>query len=500
MTALAVAKQRTIDVEVELPPQYPPHSMEAEASVLSASILDISAILKIVDFLRPEHFFSEAHRCIFEACVGLHEEGKPIDVALVCVWLQARQRLSRIGGQPYIGEILDACPVVANVREHAIAVYDCWRVRQVILACQRVIAIGYTDYGNAQSYCDKASSAVVRVAQSTVLGRPETVRESLIRIARRLADGSDAIAKGIPERQERVRGIPTGIHSYDRLTCGLHSGQKTTVTAHPGIGKTAFAMQIAFTVAEGGIGVHVSSTEMSRDELLEREICRRASIPFERLQRGQLRAEEWSRFTVASSRIADLPIIIDDTGDIDIDQIRANLRSIAETMPRTHGAPLGLSVLDYIQNLRPAAEVEFKKEHEQVKFSTRRYQQTLKDLGIPGLELAQRKPEGIDPKTKLRPKPAKNCVADSSWIEKSSHVCIGLQRAPLLNESGVIVGEDEHRIEGHVFKQRGGRERVILMRFDGDYARFSDPNEPSPTPSRQYIDEEPENYFPCEGP
>jgi replicative DNA helicase len=489
MSALAVA--RTIDVvTTEHPAEglQPPHSLEAEASVLSAVILDPSAILKIGDFLRPEHMYSEAHRWIYAGCLALHEAATPIDVRLVGDWLKDRGRLAQIGGAGYLTEILDACPVVANVRHHALVVYEKWRARQIILAAEKIRAVGYTDYGDTQTYCDRAVQAVARVAQSTVLGRPETNRETLIRIARRLAEGSEAVAKGLDERKDRVRGIPTGIYSYDRLTAGLHSGQKTTITAHPGIGKTAFAMQIAWTVAEGGLGVVVFSTEMSREELLEREVCRRSSIPFERLQRGQLRPEEWSRFTATSSQISELPVVIDDTTDIDIDQIRASLRSYAETMPRTHAVPLGLCVLDYIQNLRPAVEVEFKKEHEQVKFSTRRFSQTLKDLSIPGIELAQRKPEGIDPKTKLRPKPVKGCIADSSWIEKSSHVCVGLQRRPLHNDSGLIIGEDERYVDAHVFKQRGGRERPLELRFEGDYARFSDPNEPGQSPARQYVD------------
>ncbi len=467
--------------------------MEAEAAVISAVILDPSAMAKVADFLEPEHMFSEAHRWIYAACVALRRASSPIDTTLVHTWLCDQGRLAQVGGAGYITEILDASPAVSNVREHAIVVYDKWRVRQVIRACQKIVAVGYDHYGAAQHYCDRAAKALVSVAQQTVLGRPESNLDALKRIAKRLTERSEAMTDAAPGSQGPVRGIPTGIHAYDRLTFGLHSGQKTTITAHPGIGKTAFAMQIAWTVAESGIGVVVFSTEMSRDELLEREICRRASIAFDRLQAANLNASDWSRYAVASSAIAELPVVIEDSASIHIGQVCASTRAIAETMRITHGVPLGLLVLDYAQNLEPAPEVEHKKEHEQVKHSTRELGALLKSLGIPGIELAQRKPADIDPKTKVRPKPAKGCVADSSWIEKSSHVVGCLQRQPLHNASGVVIGEDERNVTLYLIKQRGGLERPIDLRFEGEYARFSDPNAPSPTPARQYIDTEPDN-------
>ncbi len=493
MGALALAPK--IEIEVVPETDLPPHSLEAEASVLSAVILDPTGMMKIIDFLKPEHMFSEAHRRIFEACLAIHLDGKPIDAMLVGDWLRDRKRLAQIGGAGYITEILDACPVVQNVRHHAMLVYEKWRIRQVIRAAQKIEAVGYADYGDPQAFLDRAARALTEIAQQTVLGRPESNRDALVRMAKALAAGSDGVQAGGAEQPRRARGIPTGIHGYDRLTCGLHAGQKTTVTAHPGIGKTAFAMQIGFNVAEGGIGVVVFSTEMSRDELLNREICRRAAIPHDRLQAGRLTPDEWSRYTKAASEIAALPLEIDDTGytgSIHIGQVCAATRALNDTMRVLHGAPLGLVIIDYIQNLEPAPEVESSKEHEQVKRSTKTFSKLLKSLGIPGIELAQRKPEPIDPKTKTRPTPTKGCVSDSAEIEKSSYVVVCLQRAPLYNAHGGVIGEDENSIVAHVVKHRGGKERPIELRYDGEYLRFSDPNEPGQTISRQYLDRTPE--------
>jgi replicative DNA helicase len=496
----ALATQRTVDVEIPTANagRLPPHSLEAEASVLSAVMLDPTAIAKIDDFLRPEHMYSQAHRYIFAACVSLKAEGSKIDVLMVQDWLKDRGRLAQIGGAGYLTEILDACPVVTNVRQHALIVFEKWRVRQVILTCQRIAAVGYGDYGPPQAFCEGAAKAMIKVAKQTVIGRPPTNLSVLSDIARRLSEKSTAFAAGTIEHGRRVSGIETGIHSYDKLTHGLHSGQKTTIVAHPGVGKTALVMQIGWNVSETGVGVLAFSTEMTQKELLEREICRRAQIPFDRLQSATLSAAEWSRLAAASSEIAKLPMVIDPSNEIDIDQICATATAHAETMLTEYGVPLGLIIVDFIQNLKPAREVEHKDERHQVTYSTVRLKRLLSDLKIPGIELAQRKQADVDPKTKLRPTPAKGCAADSSWIEKMSYVVVCIQRDPLYGNGGGVIGEDEHNLTLHVVKHRGGKERPVPVRFDGEYFRFTDPNAPSPTPSRQYIDTRPEPEPPAD--
>jgi replicative DNA helicase len=155
---------------VENPPviegRVPPHDLEAEAAVLSACMLDPSAMDKITD-LKAEYFYSEAHRRIFEACFELKQAGHPVDVLQVNTWLKDRQRLAQVGGAGYLTEILDAAPVVANVGAYGRTIHEKFRIRQVILACQRVSAQGYVDYGEPQAFIDGAEQAIYNIARTS---------------------------------------------------------------------------------------------------------------------------------------------------------------------------------------------------------------------------------------------------------------------------------------------------------------------------------------------
>ncbi len=154
---------------VELPSvagRVPPHDLEAEAAVLSAVMIDPLSLDKVLEFLKPEHFYSEAHRRIFEACSELKREGKPVDVVQVGTWLKDRERIAQVGGVGYLTEILNAAPAVANVAAYGYTIREKARVRQLIATCQRVAAEGYIDYGEAQSFIDGAEQAVYEIART----------------------------------------------------------------------------------------------------------------------------------------------------------------------------------------------------------------------------------------------------------------------------------------------------------------------------------------------
>jgi len=156
-----VEKMRFSRVQtVETPPniegRVPPHDLDAEAAVLSAVMIDGAALDKVLEFLKPEHFYSEAHRRIYEACIELRTVGQPVDVVQVGTWLKNRERIAQVGGMGYLTEILNAAPAIANVAAYGRTIHEKWRVRQLILTCQRVSAQGYIDYGEAQQFIDGA--------------------------------------------------------------------------------------------------------------------------------------------------------------------------------------------------------------------------------------------------------------------------------------------------------------------------------------------------------
>ncbi|HEY8091736.1 MAG TPA: DnaB-like helicase N-terminal domain-containing protein, partial [Polyangiaceae bacterium] len=146
--------------------RVPPHDLDAEGAVLSAVMVDPGALDKVQEFLRPEHFYSEAHRRIFEACSELSATGRPVDVVQVATWLRDHDRLAQVGGMAYLTEVLNSAPAVANVAAYGKTIHEKWRVRSLILTCQRVTAQGYAGYGEAQQFIDGAEQAVYDIART----------------------------------------------------------------------------------------------------------------------------------------------------------------------------------------------------------------------------------------------------------------------------------------------------------------------------------------------
>jgi replicative DNA helicase len=157
--------------EVYEPPtvdgRVPPHDLDAEAAVLSAILIDAGALDRVLEFLKPDHFYSEAHRRIYEASIELRAVGQPVDVVQVGTWLKNRERIAQIGGMAYLTEILNAAPAVANVAAYGKTIHEKWRVRQLIATCQRVSATGYIDYGEAQAFIDDAEQSIYELARTS---------------------------------------------------------------------------------------------------------------------------------------------------------------------------------------------------------------------------------------------------------------------------------------------------------------------------------------------
>ncbi len=176
----------------------PPHDLDAEAAVLSAVMNDKLSFDKVAEFLRPEHFYSEAHRRIFEACIELSTKGTTPDIVSVASWLRDRDRLAQVGGMAYLTTVLNAAPALANVAAYGKTIHEKYRVRQLILTCQRVAAQGYADYGDAQAFIDSAEQSVYDIARtqesSSVFALRDVMREAFKRIEQANSRGSQSPA------------------------------------------------------------------------------------------------------------------------------------------------------------------------------------------------------------------------------------------------------------------------------------------------------------------
>lgn len=461
----------------------PPHDLDAEAAVLSAVMLDPAALGRVEDFLLPTHFYSEAHRRIYEAALEVKAAGSPVDEQTVGSRLKERGRLQQVGGMPYIAAVMASSPAVANVRAHAATVFDRWRVRETMLACERASIYGY-GVADAQPYIESVAVKINDLARQRLGAPVERTFEVLARLVRQLNEGARAGAEGA-----KGRGIPTGIRSYDEQTLGLFAGQKTTIIAPPRVGKTAFALQIAINVANAGIGVAFFSTEMTRDELGIRQLAHLASVDSRRIQMAMQRptfsAEEWQRITLASSQAGDIrpALHVFDDPSQTADDICSKAKALHEQSVVTEGAPLGLVIVDYVQNLRPSPSVERRPQIEQIRYSTIRLKNLAQELKLPVIELAQSKNIEVDKAKGCRPRPQLGEGADCFQIERSANNVVYLWRPR---------ERDGSHVKAVCVKQRGGEEWELDFRFYKALSRFEDlPHGPMNSPSRQYVELEP---------
>ena len=459
--------------------RVPPHDLEAEAAVLSAVMLDQQALDKVNEFLRPEHFYSEAHRRIYEACVELSLRGQAPDVVQIGSWLRDHDRLSQVGGMAYLTQVLDAAPAVANVASYGRTIHEKWRIRNLIVACQRVVAQGYGGYGEAQHFIDGAEQAVYDIARTeqsnTVRTMKELVRDAFERIDR-------AAKRGV-----RLTGTPTGFDRYDRLTSGLHDGELTIVAARPGMGKTSLVLNMAVNVAspqqyekaddpndrweEPGHGVVVFSLEMPREQLVQRMLCSEARVDVGRLRTGMLSPSDWDKLTPAASHLSSLSIWIDDSPALGILELRSKVRRLQAEVDRVDPESgekkrrLGLVIVDYLQLMRGRENAASREQ--EISEISRGLKQLSKELSIPVIALSQLN-RAVETRSEKSKRPQLSDLRESGAIEQDADNICFIYRDEYYNKESA----DRNVAELIIAKQRNGPTDTVRVRFDAQYTRF----------------------------
>jgi replicative DNA helicase len=470
---------------VEIPATFegrvPPHDLEAEKALLSAVMVDPAALDRVLEFLKAEHFYSEAHRRIYEACTEIKQKGQPVDSVQVSSYLRDRERLSQVGGMPYIAQILLAAPAVANVAAYGRTIYEKWRIRQLILTCQRVAAQGYLDYGEAQQFIDTAEQQVYELAR--VEGRSSVERLGQV-IKASFKALTAAAARG-----GRITGISSGFSRYDRVTAGLHPGDLTIVAARPGMGKTSFVLNVAVNVAQPsayesasdpnerweqpGRGVAVFSLEMPREQLANRMLCSEARVDVGNLRSGNLSPADWCKLTQAASRLSQMPIWIDDSPGLSLLELRAKVRRLqaehdvyGETGELKTG--MGLVVVDYLQ-LMKGREGASSREQEISEIS-RGLKALAKELKLPVIALSQLN-RSVETRSEKGKRPQLSDLRESGAIEQDADNICFIYRDFYYNKENT---SQRAMAELIVAKQRNGPTDTVYVRFDDRYTRFED--------------------------
>jgi replicative DNA helicase len=463
--------------------RVPPHDLDAEAAVLSAILLSRDALDRVLEILKPEHFYSDANKRIYEAAQELALAGTPIDIVSVASWLRDRERLAQVGGPSYLAQLSDATPAVGHVGAHAGTVYEKWRVRQLIATCQRVAAEGYGDVGVVQEFIDGAEQAIYELAR--------TAQTSSVQPLAQVLKAAFEQITAAAERGDRITGISTGYEKLDAKTAGLHEGDLTIVAARPGMGKTSFVLNLGVNVAsprtvsspgpgenghgverhEPGHGVCVFSLEMPREQLATRMVCSEGRVDLGRLRQGFLQPDDWRRLTEAASYLSSLPIWIDDTPAIGILELRAKVRRIQAEYNRPATATsaerkVGLVVIDYLQLMKGRDGVNSREQ--EISEISRGLKQLAKELRVPVIALSQLN-RAVETRTTKDKRPQLSDLRESGAIEQDADTIIFIYRdeyynAETTNAKGIA--------ELIIAKQRNGPTGKVLTRFSASCTRF----------------------------
>lgn len=433
--------------------RVPPQSLEAEAAVLAAMMLDSLAITTVVQVLGPLDFYRPAHGAICRAVFRLFERGEAVDIVTLAEELSKAGDLDKVGGEVYLAELLDSAVTAANVEYHAKIVREKAVLRQMIRAAREITEEAYGSPEDVSDFLDRSEHRMFEIAE-------KGPRQAFVAIRDLLHDSFEKIEELYHDKR-LVTGVPSGYLDLDTLTSGFQPSEFVVIAGRPSMGKTALTLNIAQHVAvEQKLPVAFFSLEMSKESLVHRMLASEARVDSNRLRTGFLKESEWPRLTTAAGRLGDADFYIDDTAGTTALEIRAKARRLmVETKNR-----LALVVIDYMQLIRGHGRTENRQQ--EVSNISRSLKALAKELKIPVVALSQLK-RPTDVKEGMR-RPVLSDLRESGSIEQDADVVIFINRPELYAQSP----DNEGVAEIIVGKQRNGPIGTVKLFFHKAYTRF----------------------------
>ena len=424
--------------------RVPPHNLEAEASVLGSLMLDKDAIIKVADLLKVGDFYKDDHNLIYETMLALYEEREPIDVLSLSNKLEEKGKLEKVGGSSYIASLVNTVPSATNVVHYAKVVQKKTLLRRLISAASDIIELGYDESEDVQKLLDEAEQKVFAVSQ-------KYIKQDFVPIKSILETAFNRIDE-LHKSDHAFRGVQTFYPDLDNLLAGLQNSDLLILAARPSVGKTTFALDIARQVGvHGKVPVGIFSLEMGSDQLVDRMIAAQAGVDLWRLRTGKLSSEgpgnDFEKISDAMGILSEAPIFIDDSGSLNI----MEMRTMARRLQAEHN--LGLIIVDYLQ-LMEGRSSKGDNRVQEISEISRGLKQLARELNIPVIALSQ-----LSRAVESRPDqvPKLSDLRESGSIEQDADVVMFLYRedrvrpdTPNKNIADIIVAKHRNGPVGKI--------------------------------------------------
>jgi len=430
----------------------PPQNIEAEESLLSAILVDNTALLEVVEILAPEDFYRTAHQKIFAAISDLFNHGEPIDLVTLANRLKEKGQLESVGGAAYLARLVDAVPMAVNAQHYARIVHDKAVLRRLIEKANAITKRCFQEQGGADEIIDFAEASIFEVTE-------KKARQAFYPLSK-LIDGSIDFLEEKQKNKSLVTGVATGFTHLDNLTSGFQNADLIILAGRPSMGKTALALNIARNAAvDAGVPVAIFSLEMSKEQLSLRLLCSEARIDSSRLRSGFFSMEDWDRLTDAAGVLSAAPIFIDDSPSLSAMEVRAKARRLK--MDKN----IGLIVIDYLQLMQGRTSAE--RRELEISEISRSLKALAKEINLPVIALSQLN-RMLEQRNDKRPRLSD--LRESGALEQDADVVAFIYRDEVYNKEET----NPHKGTAEVIlaKQRNGPTGDVLLTFLSVYTRF----------------------------
>jgi replicative DNA helicase len=438
--------------------KVPPQANDMEEAVLGAVMLEKEAVITILDILKPESFYREAHQKIFKAISDLSAREYPVDLYTVTEELRSHHELESVGGPVYLTQLTAKVVSAANVDYHARIVAQKYIQRELIRVSTEIQTRSFDDTYDVTELLDYSENALFQIAEGNIKREVSPINIVIKEAIREIEEAG--------KREDALVGTPSGFTKLDRLTSGWQKSELVIIAARPSMGKTAFALSMARNMAiDHGKNVAIFSCEMSSIQLVNRLIVAETDIPGDKIKNGRLSEDEWKQLDTRIKKLVQAPIFVDDTPAISIFELRAKCRRLMAQHK------LDIVIVDYLQ-LMSGPENAGSREQE-VSNISRSLKSIAKELNVPILALSQ-----LNRSVEMRggtKRPLLSDLRESGAIEQDADMVLFIHRQ---DKFGIQTFEDGSSTKGIaeiiLAKNRNGPVDDVKLRFREEKAQFVD--------------------------